>query len=569
MPSEFRRSAVPQRGRPIYWLTAFAATLTVAVTGCTSPAPDSKSSQTVDKAPADVDYNPQPYENIKDGGTLRYPGSVFDQGNPFHADANLTAARFWFWYNADAITYSPTGEVQYNPDYFTDVKVDVVDGNQRVTITINPKATFNDGTPIDYHAIEATWKADNGSDKKYFASDPVHFSKITSVHAGSNDKQAVIEFQGVNAWWSSLFTSFLNPKAAADPDTYNTAYLGKVQPQWGAGPYTVTSYNAKTGDATFERNPKWWGRRGKLDKRVLVGLDSAAAVNAFRNGELDYAATGTADGLKQISNVKGTQIRRGGSPFEYYLDLNARAPLLKEPAVRKAILESVDRKQIAQIAFQGLNYSEPLPGSAVLYSFQDGYHDNVSDVIKYDPAAAKQELDAAGWKAGSDGVRAKDGKRLELGYTLIGDDPLDKATGNAFAAQLKQIGVKLTIKPTSENDFDSVITGRKFDLFLVGNRSLDPFGAQYLDGFYGSQSNENLTGVGTPALDAKIKAATNIADPAKQIAEANVIEREALALYGLIPLYSGPSIYAVPEKLANVGATIFGTPLPETVGWQK
>jgi peptide/nickel transport system substrate-binding protein len=237
--------------------------------------------------------------------------------------------------------------------------------------------------------------------------------------------------------------------------------------------------------------------------------------------------------------------------------------------VRKAILESIDRAQIAQIAFQGLSYSEPLPGSAVLYSFQEGYHDNVSEVIKYDPAVAKQELDAAGWTTGSDGVRVKDGKRLELGYTLIGDDPLDKATGNAFAAQLKQIGVKLTIKPTSENDFDSVITGRKFDMFLVGNRSLDPFGAQYLDNFYGSQSNENITGVGNPALDARIKAATNIADPTKQIAEANAIEREALALYGLIPLYSGPSIYAVPEKLSNIGATIFGTPLPETVGWQK
>jgi peptide/nickel transport system substrate-binding protein len=569
MPTSFRHSAVPRLRRASYRLTMFVAVLTAALAGCTNASPDSKSPQTASKAPADVDYNPQPYENIKDGGTLRYPGFVFDQGNPFHANANLAAHRFWFWYNADAITYSPTGEVQYNSDYFADVKVEVVGGNQRVTITINPKATFNDGTPIDYRAVEATWKAVNGSDKNYVASNSVAYSKITSVHAGTNDKQAVIEFQGVNAWWSALFTTFLHPKAAADADTFNTAYLSKVQPQWGAGPYTVASYNAKTGDATFVHNPKWWGRRGKLDKRILVGLDSGAAINAFRNGELDYAATGSADGLKQISNVKGTEIRRGGSPFEYYLDLNTKAPLLTETAVRKAILASVDRKQIAQIAFQGLDYSEPLPGSAFLYSFQQGYHDNVSDVIKYDPAAAKQELDAAGWKTGSDGVRAKDGKRLQLGYTLFGDNPLDKATGNAFAAQLKQIGVKLDIRPTSENDFDSVVTGRKFDLFLVGNRSADPFGAQYLNSFYGSQSNDNLTGVGTPELDAKIKAATNIADPAKQIAEANAIEREGLALCGFIPLYSGPSIYAVSKGLANVGATIFGTPLPETVGWQK
>ncbi|MDG4760266.1 ABC transporter family substrate-binding protein [Micromonospora sp. WMMD710] len=543
--------------------------LTVGLAGCAAGSTSNGSTRpTPNAAPANLDYNPQPYEKIKDGGTLRIPGSVIEQGNFFHADANLTAARLWFWYNADAITYSPTGEVQYNPDYFTDVKTEVVGGNQRVTITINPKATFNDGTPIDFRSVEATWKASNGSNKDFYASDTIPYSRIAAVHAGANDKQAVIEFTGVNAWWSALFTTLLHPKAAVDAKTFNTAYLKQVQPQWGAGPYVVTKYNASTGDTTFERNPKWWGKRGKLDKRVLVGLDTQAAINAFRNGELDYASASTAERLKQVSGVNGTEIRRGGSPFEYFLFLNAKSPLLTDIAVRKAILQSIDRPQIAQINLQGLDYSEPLPGSAIFYSFQKGYHDNVSEIIKYAPDAAKSDLDAAGWKIGSDGIREKDGKKLELGYTLTGDDALGKATANALAAQLKPIGIKLTIKVTSDNDFDSTISGRKFDLFQAGNRSLDPFGARYLDGFYGSTSNENITGTGTPELDQKIKAAAEIANPDEQIAKANELEREGLAQYGFIPLYSGPSIYALPKGLANIGATIFGTPLPETVGWQ-
>jgi peptide/nickel transport system substrate-binding protein len=549
---------------------AFLALLVLGLAGCSGgSSPKAPYKPTSDAASAATDYNPQPYDNIKDGGTFRVSGSAIEQGNPFHADANLSASRLWFWYNVDAITYSPTGEVQYNPDYYTNVTSEVVDGNQRVTITINPKAVFNDGTPIDYRAVEATWKADNGSNKDYYASDTIPYSRITAVHPGANDKQAVIEFNGVNAWWSALFTTVLNPKAAADAKTFNTAYLKKVEPQWGAGPYVVTRYDAATGDATFERNPKWWGKTGKLDKRIIVGLGPQAAINAFRNGELDYATAGTADGLKQISGVSGTVIRRGGSPFEYFLDLNAEAPLLGDIAVRKAILESVDRKQIAAINLQGMDYSEPLPGSAILYSFQKGYHDNVADVIKHDPDSAKKELDAAGWKAGSDGIREKDGKKLELSYTLTGDDPLGKATAGAFSAQLKLIGVKVDVRTASVNDFDSIISGRKFDLYLVGNRSRDPFGARYLDSFYGSTNHKNLTGIGTPELDQKIKAAAEIADPAQQIAKANELEREGLAQYGFIPLFSGPSIYAVPRGLANVGATIFGTPLPETIGWQK
>jgi len=547
---------------------AFAAVLAVGLAGCgsSSKAPYHPST---DAAQAATDYNRQPYDNVKDGGTLHVAGSVIEQGNPFHADANLSASRLWFWYNVDAITYSPTGEVQYNPDYFTGVKAEVVGGNQRVTITINPKATFNDGTPIDYRAVAATWKANNGSNKDYYASDTIAYSRITSVHAGKDDKQAVIEFRGVNAWWSALFTTLLNPAAAADAKTFNTAYLKKVEPQWGAGPYVVTKYNAATGDTTFERNPKWWGKTGKLDRRIIVGLASQAAIDAFRNGELDYTSTGDADGLKQISGVSGTEIRRGGSPFEYFLFLNAKAPLLSDLTVRRAILESVNRQQIAAINLQGLDYSEPLPGSAILYSFQKGYHDNVSDVIRYDTATAGKELDAAGWTLGSDGVRAKGGKKLEVSYTFTGEDPLSKATANALAAQLKPIGVKLDIKSVSDNDFDSITSGRKFDLFLAGDRSLDPFGARYLDGFYGSTNNDNLTGIGTPALDQEIKAAAEITDPDQQIAKANELEREGLAQYGFIPLFSGPSIYGVSKGLANTGATIFGTPLPETVGWQK
>ncbi|MGW2683012.1 ABC transporter family substrate-binding protein [Streptomyces sp. NPDC001414] len=519
-------------------------------------------------ASAKVDYNPQPYDNIKDGGTYTTPGTFDDQGNPFNANATLTATRVWFWYNPDVITYSPTGDVQYNPDYLSDVKVSVAGGNQRVVLTLNPKAAYNDGTPIDWRAVKATWQANNGSNKDYNATNTEGYRNIASVTRGTDDRQAVIQFKGVDPWWSSLFTTFLNPKAATVAH-FNDAYVKKAHPEWGAGPYTVGTFDTKSGNLTFVRNPKWWGKRGKLDKRVYVNLDSEAAVNAFRNGQVDYASTGSAEGLKQISGVSGTEIRRGGSPFEYSLYVNAKSPALKDTEVRKALLESIDRTQIAKIQFQGLDYAEPLPGSALLYSFQKGYADNVSSVITYAPDDARKTLDAAGWKAQGGGVREKNGTKLTVGYTLLGDDPLEKATANAFAAMLKPVGIQVDIKKADEADFAKILSDRDFDLFLSGNRSTDPFGARYLYQFYGTDSDSNLTGTGTAELDKEIHAASQISDPAKQTAQANAIERKELAQYAFLPLYSGPSVYGVRKGLANVGATIFGTPLPETVGWQK
>ncbi|MGW1176138.1 ABC transporter family substrate-binding protein [Kitasatospora sp. NPDC002543] len=556
---------------------SLAAAVSVAATACSSPSPsggstgaspgqDAKNAAKV--ASSVTDYNPQPYENIKDGGTYTSAGTFDEQGNPFNVNATLTATRVWSWYNADAITYSPTGEVQYNPDYYSDVKVSVEGGDQKVVITLNPQATFNDGTPIDWRAIEATWKANNGSDKAYAASSTDGYDRITSVTRGADDKQAVIAFQGVNPAWSALFTTFLHPQAAT-VDNFNTAYVKTAHPEWGTGPYTVGTWDSQSGNITFVRNPNWWGRKGKLDKRVYVNLESAASVNAFKNGEIDYAPVGTAETLKQVRTAKDAEIRSGGSPFEISLHLNTKSPLLGDLQVRKAVQESIDRAQIAKIRFQGLDYTEPLPGSAVLYSFQQGYQDNVAAVLKYDPEEARKTLDAAGWQPGADGIRTKDGRTLELGYTLLGDDPIEKATVGAFTAMLKAVGVKVNVNKVSENDFSKVISDRRFDLFISGNRTTDPFGARSLCDFYCSDRDSNITGSGTPELDKEIRATGEIADLDRQIAAANEVEQKALQQYALLPLFSGPSTFGIRKGLANVGAAIFHSPLPETIGWQK
>ncbi|MFC8509931.1 ABC transporter family substrate-binding protein [Streptomyces sp. NPDC057411] len=555
---------------------ALTAALALALSACSTPESGAGAGKGAGKgatpaaASAKVDYNPQPYENVKEGGTYTTAGTIDDQGNPFNANATLTAKRVWFWYNPDVITYSPTGEVQYNPDYLSDVKVSVAGGkNQRVVLTLNPKATYNDGTPIDWTAVKATWQANNGTDKKYNAAETEGYAQIASVTRGKDDKQAVIDFKGVAPWWSSLFTTFLHPKAATVAG-YNDAYVKKVHPEWGAGPYTVGTFDAKAGDLTFVRNPKWWGKKGRLDRRVYVNLESAAAANAFKNGQIDYSSAGDAEGLKRLSGVQGTEIRQGGSPFAYSFYVNAKSPNLQDVQVRKALLESVDRAQIAKIQFQGLgDYSEPLPGSLLLFSFQKGYSDNVGAVIKHDPEDAKRTLDAAGWKPGGDGIREKDGKKLTVTYTLRGDDPLEKATAGALVQMLKPVGIQVELKNSTDADFAKILTDRSFDIFLVGNRSSDPFGARYLCEFYCTDSGSNIVSIGNPALDKEIRAVSAIADPVRQTAEANAVERKALAQYGYLPLFSGPSIYGVRNGLANVGATIFGTPLPETVGWQK
>lgn len=557
-------------------LAAGLVTAALLATGCSggSGSTSSGTSGQASQAALDrADYNPQPWENLKDGGTYTTSGSFSGtntQGNPWNVNSSLTANRIWNWYNPMAITFSTAGDVEVNKDYFTSAESKTVDGKQVVTLTINPKATYNDGTPIDWTAIDATVKAASGRLSGAQVGSTTGYDQIESVKQGVDAKQAVVTFSKPYAPWAALFTSFLHPKAAASAATFNDAYSNTVHPEWGAGPFTVESYDKNTKKLVFARNPKWWGRTARLDKRIYLDFPNAQAnVNAFKSGQVDYAVASTAEAQNQVKDVANSERRQGGSPFQYSLYLNGRSPLLGDVAVRRGIMAAVDRAQIAKIQFQGLNYTEPLPGSMIYYTWQKGYQDNLSKVLTPGAEEAGKVLDAAGWKPGADGIRVKDGKRLSVGYTLFGSDPTDKAMAQSIVAAEKKAGVEVKIQPADDSQWSAIINEGKFDLMYSGNRSSDPYGATMLGLFYGSKTEGNLSRIGSPEVDAEIARVNAIADPAEQQKAANEVEQKAMALYNVMPLFSGPSTYQVKKGLANVGATLIHNPLPETIGWQK
>lgn len=514
-------------------------------------------------------YNPQPYDNLKDGGTLTTALiEISTQWNPFQGDTTLYSYALWNWYNPVLVTYSADGEPRFNPDYLTDVKADTVNGNTRITYTINPKATYNDGSPIDWTAFQATWKADNAQNKAYIVSSSDGYNRIASVTKGVDDRQAVVTFNGFNVWWQGLFNTLLNPKAL-DPQVFNKGYIDTPHPEWGAGPYTVAKFDKQNGTVVFTRNPKWWGKKGKLETRTFLAMDSVASINAFKNGQLDATGVGSKDRLAQVRGMTGIDIRKGISTQNDLFTLNSKSPILADPRVRKAVFEGIDRKQIADITFQGLDFTETPPGSLTLFSFQDGYQDNFSKAITFDVAKAKQDLEAAGWTASPDGMRSKGGQPLEFSYVNVGDDPVGKATAGAVAAMLKNIGVTLDIRQVASTDFSSIISGRKFDMFGSGFGQTDPFGMAYICQIYCSDSQLNLSGTNDPAFDPQVKSVNTLPTAQEQFAKGADVESQAFKTYGVMPTLTLPAITAVKHRLANYGSGRYFTTTPENIGWQK
>lgn len=507
------------------------------------------------------DYNPMERDQIQDGGELTLAiTEIAEQQNVFHANMNLYTRTLWSKYNPQLSLFDGDGTYHPNPEYLTDVQDEVVDGKTVVTYTINPEAKYNDGTPIDWTAYENTFKFNNGSNPDVQVNSTDGYELIESVERGEDDKQAVVTFKQAYPWWQGLFGTLVPPQVK-DADTFMNAYLKQVHPEWGAGPFKVESVDFETGTASFVPNESWWGEKPKLDKISYRQMEDQASLNAFRAGEIDATGVGTRDRLATAKEMgDDVDIRTALSPSTFLMTINATAPGLDDIRVREAIMRGIDREQLAAIRFQGLGYSEELPGSFTLFQTQDGYEDNFGEVIQYDPEKAKELLQEAGYD---------EANPLTVRYVTLGDSPMVQATTSALQAMLRNIGVDVQVEERPSSDFSKVTSERDFDLFMSGFSSSDPFGVAYFGQIYGSDSELNKSGTGTPEMDKKIEELQQIPDADEQIERANELEKEALQEFGIMPYANGPAIVAVKKGLANFGANSFAVLPIENVGWAK
>ncbi len=551
-------------------VVAVVAATSLMLSGCTS------NKKNVDYGPAATveikpngDYNPLERDQIKDGGELTLPIlEVPEQSNSLHGNAIVDGTTLWRWYNPQMTLADGDGTWHPNPAYLTNVKDEEVDGKTVVTYDINPDAVFNDDTPIDWRVFETMWKFSNAENPDVVANSTDGYDQIESVTAGESDKQAVVTYKQAYPWWQALFDRVLHP-AVVDAQTFNEGYLKNPHPEWGAGPYKVDKFDYNSGTVSFVPNEKWWGEKPKLDKVTYRQMESQATINAYQAGEVDAVEITNKDHLAVAKTVKDTTLRGTLRPSNYLVTLNAKTPTLEDVKVREAVFTGMDRETLAQVRFNGMDYTENLPGSFALFQNQKGYQDNFGGLVTYDQDKAKQLLDEAGWTEGSDGIREKDGKKLTLRYVTFGDSQLVKSTAAAMQKMMKDIGVDLQVAERPSSDFSQVIAEREFDVLTSGFTSYDPYGVAYFKQVYASDSELNKSGTGTPEMDKKIAELQQLPTQEEQIERANELEKEALQQYGIMPYVNGPQLYATKDGLANYGSYAFALVPKENIGWAK
>ena len=509
--------------------------------------------------------NPQPRENIRDGGSLTLPVAELGPNfNQHSIDGNTTyVSNIMRWVGPQLWKYSVTGLVEPNTDYLLSSELISTDP-ETVLFTLNPDARWNDGTPIDWTAFDASWRTQSGEDERYNPPATEGYRSIASVEKGAADNEVIVTFREPFYPYEYLFAQLVHPRNL-DPDFFKTGWVNTLNPELLAGPFTVGSLSATR--LELVRNPDWWGDPAKLDRVIYVQMEDQASINAFQNGEIDAAGVGTADRRRQIQNMSDVQIRRGFDIRTSVYTMGQDSELFVSAAARRAFVLGTDRRLLAEIRYQGMDWEEEPPGSVLMYPWQDGYQDNLAD-MHFEPDMARQLLDDAGWLIGDDGFRYKDGRIASFRFVTFGDDPVSAALARAQQQMARDIGLRMDIDNRKSADFSTTLTSGDFDVILMAWSASDPFGYVNVCQIYCSYSESNFSRLGNAELDALLELPGTISNREQAIAAANRAEMEALQLIGTFTLFSGPRDIAVRAGLANYGPAGFQRFEATMVGWQ-
>lgn len=130
-----------------------------------------------------------------------------------------------------------------------------------------------------------------------------------------------------------------------------------------------------------------------------------------------------------------------------YFEMNTDSEVFSDINVRKALALSIDRDGMAE-SVDGLIAPAYSMITDSMQNFSQEAEDWFKENLANDPEKAKELLEEAGWKVGKDGIREKDGKKLEFTWYAWTDST---TIPEAMAKQLEEVGFKMNIEAIDWN----------------------------------------------------------------------------------------------------------------------
>jgi peptide/nickel transport system substrate-binding protein len=318
---------------------------------------------------------------------------------------------------------------------------------------------WHDGTPFTADDVVFTWE--------YARTPETSATTIASykdVKAEKVDDFTVrVTFPKPTPFWAD---AFVGASGMIVPKHLFADYIGgksrdaptNLKPV-GTGPYLFVDF--KPGDVVLAKlNPNYHvPNRPYFDTvEVKGGGDAVSAARAvLQTGEYDYAWNMQVEDeilLKLESTGKGKVSIVPTGNIEFIMlnatdpaveidgersSIKTKHPLFSDPAVRQAVNLLIDRSSIEKFIYgrTGVATANFLNNPERFRSKKTKFEFNIEK--------ANQILEAAGWKKGGDGVRAKDGKSLKFVFQTSINAPRQK-TQAIIKQAFQKAGIDLELK---------------------------------------------------------------------------------------------------------------------------
>ncbi|WP_406480675.1 ABC transporter family substrate-binding protein [Streptomyces sp. NBC_01615] len=498
------------------------------------------------------------------------------------------------------------------PDFSVGLNTDLVTSAtqtstspQTIVYKINPKASWNDGTPITADDFVYYWRTNNGKDcppppagdasqtKGCLPQSTAGYDRIKSLAPSDGGKTVTMVMSKPYSDWKSLFgggypmypahvAEKLSGATAGDAAHMTAAqmtqgwqYFLKTPPSKyaTAGAYKMQDWTDND-HATFVPDPKWTGAKKATLQRLIFKVISDATQEpiALRNNEVQgiypQPEVDLVNQVKAIPNV--TYTIGSGLTWEHF-DLNLHNPVIgKYTALRQAMFTAISIKDIMAKTVAQFDPTVKQLGNHNYVPGQAGYQDvvNASGQGSGDLAKAKQYLTDAKFTGIGSALTAPDGKAVgpfNCRYTT--GNQIRQSECQILQSALGNLGIKITIKPIGAADLGTVLAGHQYDI-IVFAWVASPFPSSGAQQNWSTGGGGNYGGYSNKKADSLIAQAVGETDATKAAALLNQADSIMVNDAYVLPLYQKPTFLAVQTRFVNMrnNSTNVGPPY-NTAEW--
>jgi ABC-type transport system substrate-binding protein len=240
----------------------------------------------------------------------------------------------------------------------------------------------------------------------------------------------------------------------------------------GTGPFKFVSWSPGI-ELVLERNADYtWGPEihantgpayiERIVRRQIPELTTYLFELELGNVDLALGLPPTeVDRLDMLAEVQVIEVTP--RPSVEFLAYKTTRPLMADERVRRALSYAVDRQELADTVWFGQAFAP----TGILQPTTPGYSEAAEALYPFDNVElARELLTEAGWIPGADGIRVKDGQRLQI-ELLIANSSLNQEL-SAFLQQMwREVGVATNIQIPELSAFWGISRTEDYDVLFL------------------------------------------------------------------------------------------------------